>query len=70
MRVGPSTDVALGFALAAELERLGAHDRAFIDKHVLGYDEFMALAREWPLARAAEICGVAPRTSRRLRMDG
>ena len=27
-------------------------------KHVLGYDEFMALAREWPVEQAAEVCGV------------
>jgi anaerobic selenocysteine-containing dehydrogenase len=58
LAVRPSTDVALGFALAVELERLGAHDHAFIAKHVLGYDEFMALAREWPVEKAAEVCGV------------
>ena len=53
LAVRPGTDVVLGFALAAELERLGAHDQAFIAQHVLGYDEFMALAREWPVGRAA-----------------
>jgi anaerobic selenocysteine-containing dehydrogenase len=58
LAVRPSTDVALGFALATELERLGAHDTAFIAKHVLGYDEFLAVAREWSIARAAEVCGV------------
>ncbi|MBM3572266.1 MAG: molybdopterin oxidoreductase family protein [Alphaproteobacteria bacterium] len=55
----PSTDVLLGFALAVELERLGAHDRGFIGRHVAGYDEFMTRAREWPADKAAEICGVA-----------
>jgi len=54
----PGTDVLLGFALAAELERLGAHDKAFTAEHVLGYDEFMSLAREWPAEKAAEVCGV------------
>jgi anaerobic selenocysteine-containing dehydrogenase len=54
----PGTDVVLGYALALELERLGAHDRDFIGKHVLGYEEYMAAAREWPLARAAEVCRV------------
>jgi anaerobic selenocysteine-containing dehydrogenase len=58
LSVRPSTDVALGFALAAELERLGAHDKGFIAQHVLGYDEFMAVAREWSVARAADVCGV------------
>ena len=54
----PGTDVLLGFALAVELERLGAHDRRFIADHVSGYDEFMALARSWPAEKAAEVCGV------------
>lgn len=53
----PSTDVLLGFALAVELEALGAHDSAFIAEHVSGYDEFMALARAWPVEKAAEACG-------------
>jgi anaerobic selenocysteine-containing dehydrogenase len=54
----PGTDVLLGFALAVELDRLGAHDRRFIADHVSGYDEFMALARAWPVEKAAEVCGV------------
>jgi anaerobic selenocysteine-containing dehydrogenase len=58
LAVRPSTDVALGFALAAELERLGAHDRGFIAEHVLGYEEFMGRAREWPIEKAAAVCGV------------
>jgi anaerobic selenocysteine-containing dehydrogenase len=54
----PGTDVILGFALAVELERIGAHDAAFIAANVHGYDEFMGLARPWPVERAAEECGV------------
>jgi anaerobic selenocysteine-containing dehydrogenase len=54
----PGTDVLLGFALAVELEQLGAHDRAFIAEHVSGYDDFMALARAWPAEKAAEACGL------------
>ena len=55
----PGTDVLLAWSLAAELERAGAFDAAFIDRHVAGFDTFMARAREWPAARAAEACGVA-----------
>jgi anaerobic selenocysteine-containing dehydrogenase len=62
----PGTDVLLAFALAAELERLGAHDLAFIAEHVGGYDEFMALARAWPPEKAARGCGVAPADIARL----
>jgi anaerobic selenocysteine-containing dehydrogenase len=54
----PGTDVLLAFALATELERLGAHDLGFIAAHVSGYDEFMALARAWPPEKAASECGV------------
>ena len=59
LAIRPGTDVVLGFALAAELERLGAHDRSFIAEHVSGYDEYMALAREWPMAKAGETCGIS-----------
>ncbi len=54
----PGTDVLLAWSLAAELERAGAFDMAFITTHVAGFDEFMARARAWPAARAAEACGV------------
>jgi anaerobic selenocysteine-containing dehydrogenase len=54
----PGTDVLLGFALAAELEKVGAHNRAFIAEHVSGYDDFMALARAWPAEKAADACGL------------
>lgn len=54
----PGTDVVLGFALAVELERLGAHDHAFIAEHVSGYAEYMARARAWTVDAAAETCGV------------
>ena len=42
----PGTDVLLAWAVAAELERSGALDNAFIAAHVLGAEEFMARARE------------------------
>jgi anaerobic selenocysteine-containing dehydrogenase len=54
----PGTDVLLAWSVAAELERLGALDDAFIAKNVLGAEEFMARAREWPTARAADACGL------------
>ena len=38
----PGTDVLLAWSLAAELERMGAFDDAFIATNVLGFDEFMA----------------------------
>ncbi len=58
----PGTDVLLGFALAVELERIGAIDRAFVAANVLGVEAYMARAREWPPARAAAACGIAVET--------
>ena len=54
----PSTDVVLAFAIAAEFERLGTLDRAFIEQNVLGFEDFMARARCYPPNVAEEICGV------------
>jgi anaerobic selenocysteine-containing dehydrogenase len=58
LRLLPGTDVLLAWALAAELERSEALDAAFIAANVLGAEEFMARAREWPARRAAEACGL------------
>jgi len=54
----PGTDVLLAWSVAAELERSGSLDDAFIAAHILGFEEFMARARQWPAARAAAICGL------------
>src|SRR5256712_838513 len=57
--VKPGTDVVLAWAVAAELERRGGIDRAFVERHVAGYEEDMALARPWTLTAAARECGLA-----------
>src|SRR5215470_14688048 len=62
----PGTDVVLGFALAVELERLGAHDSRFIREHVGGYEEFMQAARAWPAEVAAATCRVPVEAIRQL----
>lgn len=54
----PGTDVLLAWSLACELERSGAFDDDFIARHVLGFEAFMARARQWPAARAAAACGL------------
>ncbi len=54
----PGTDVVLAWALAAELERRGGLDRAFIAQHVVGFEDFMAAARPWTVAAAARECAV------------
>src|SRR5437667_430827 len=62
----PGTDVVLAWAVAAELERQGGLDRAFIERHVAGFEEYMALARRYTPADAARICGVDESTVRQL----
>jgi anaerobic selenocysteine-containing dehydrogenase len=54
----PGTDVLLAWAVAVELERMGALDDRFIAAHVLGFEAFMGRAREWPAERAAAACGL------------
>ncbi|MET0666039.1 MAG: molybdopterin-dependent oxidoreductase [Acidimicrobiales bacterium] len=58
--VKPGTDVVLAMAAAAELERRGAVDRAFVDEHAEGVDEYLAACAEWTVERAAEVCGLEP----------
>src|SRR3989442_1564329 len=57
--IKPGTDVVLASAIAAELEGRGPIDRAFVERHVAGYEEFMQRARPWTLAAAARECGLA-----------
>jgi anaerobic selenocysteine-containing dehydrogenase len=66
LAVRPGSDVVLAWAVAAELERRGGLDRAFIDRHVEGFEEFMALARPWKIAEAARVCGVDEAAIQRL----
>ena len=58
LAVRPGTDVVLAWALAAELERTGGIDRAFVDRHVAGAEAFLAAARPWTPAAAARVTGV------------
>jgi anaerobic selenocysteine-containing dehydrogenase len=62
----PGTDVVLAWALAAELERIGGLDSAFIAQHVLGAEAFMQQARRVTIAEAAEACGVPTEQIRQL----
>jgi len=56
--IRPGTDVVLAWAIAADLERRGAIDRAFVERHVAGYEEYMIRARAWTIAAAARECGL------------
>jgi len=58
IQIQPGTDVVLALAVAAELERRGAHNTVFIDKWVDGYDAYMENARTHTPEMASEICGI------------
>ncbi|MEP4146454.1 MAG: molybdopterin-dependent oxidoreductase [Halioglobus sp.] len=54
----PGTDVVLAYAVAAELERIGGIDQAFLDQHVHGADQYLAEAQKYSVEEAAAICGI------------
>lgn len=58
LQIKPGTDVVFFLALAAELERRGAFDQAFIGQWVQGLESYMAEARNFSLAQTSEICGL------------
>ena len=54
----PGTDAVFAMAIAAELERRGQLNSAFIRKYVSGSEEYLAVCREWSLNDAADECGI------------
>lgn len=64
----PGTDVVLGYAVAAELERIGGIDREFAARWILGLEPYLARARETTIEQAARICGIAVEDIRTLAM--
>lgn len=58
VQVSPGTDVVLALALAAEMERRGKVDTAFVKQWVSGAEEFLTEARKYSLQDASDICGV------------
>ncbi|TYB47968.1 molybdopterin oxidoreductase family protein [Actinomadura chibensis] len=54
----PGTNVALMNGLLHEVIAAGHIDRAYIDAHVVGYEELEKRVQEYPPGRVAEICGV------------
>ena len=58
IQIAPGTDVVLAQALAAEMERRGKVDSAFVEQWVDGAERFLAECRQYSLEDAARICGV------------
>jgi anaerobic selenocysteine-containing dehydrogenase len=56
----PGTDLPLALAVAHLLAQRGQVAHAFLAQHAQGAQTFLARAAEWPLERAARVCGLAP----------
>jgi len=56
LAIEPGTDVILGLALAAEMERRGGFNQAFIDQWVDGFDAYMTEARKYSLEQVETVC--------------
>jgi anaerobic selenocysteine-containing dehydrogenase len=54
----PGTDGALALALANALVSRDSIDHDFIERHVLGFDEFAAMVRDFTPDQAAEVCDI------------
>ena len=59
LAIRPGTDTVLAYAIANQWQLNGHLDQAFFDAHSTGADELLAHSEEWPLARAAEVTGLA-----------
>jgi anaerobic selenocysteine-containing dehydrogenase len=58
--IHPGSDVVLALGMAAELERRGAHDLAFIADWVDGYDAYMTEARKVTRDQVFATCRLSP----------
>jgi anaerobic selenocysteine-containing dehydrogenase len=54
----PGTDAALALGLMRVVLDEGAEDREWLERHTDGWPELEARLAEWPVERAAEICGL------------
>ncbi len=62
----PKTDLVLLYGVAHLLAARGQIDRAYIDAHTKGYDEFAAQLVTYEPAHVAETCGIPVETLERL----
>ncbi|SCG54625.1 molybdopterin-containing oxidoreductase family protein [Micromonospora halophytica] len=62
----PGTDAALALGLMRHIRDLGAADTEWLAAHTTGWDRLQARLDEWPLDRAAAVCGLDVDVLRRL----
>lgn len=57
-QVAVGSDAALALAIGGEILRLGKQDHAYLDRYASGVEEYRAACEEWPMERAAKLCGI------------
>ena len=65
----PGTDGALALGLMHELITNGWIDADYIDQHTSGWDALRERALQWPVERAAAVCGLPAEQIRQLARD-
>jgi len=58
LQIKPGTDVVLAMAMAAEIERRGGLNQAFIDQWVEGAETYLEQARQYSRDDVEQICGL------------
>ncbi|MFW2371974.1 MAG: molybdopterin oxidoreductase family protein, partial [Gammaproteobacteria bacterium] len=64
LAITPGTDVVLLNALAHVILNEGLEDRAYIESHTNGFEEFKALVAEYDPVSASKVCGIDEDTIR------
>lgn len=65
-QVAVGTDAALALALGGEILRQGLQDQEYLDRFANDLDDYRQACEEWPIERAAEVCGIEPAKIARL----
>ena len=62
----PGTDAALALGIGAVIVEEGLHNRAFLEAHAAGVDEYLRRIEEYPLQRVEQVTGVPGESIRAL----
>jgi anaerobic selenocysteine-containing dehydrogenase len=60
------SDAALALAIGGEILRAGNEDQEYLQAHATDLGEYKAACAQWPVERAAELCGIAAEKIRQL----
>lgn len=58
LQPNPGTDAALALAIANVIISNNWHNASFVEKHVVGFEEFKTHVSSWTVGRAAKVCNV------------